>query len=76
VLYFCAWPLRRPEGGIRSPETGIIGRELCWELNLGPLQEKKVFLTTESSFQSLKKTSSEAILFSHVQKLIITGCKF
>jgi len=51
----CAWCLRRSEEGIRSPGTG--DKEGCeppcgfWELNLGPLQEQQVLLTTEPSLQ-------------------------
>ena len=45
-----AWYLQRLEEGIESPRTGVIdGWELlseCWKLNLGPLQEQKVLLTT------------------------------
>jgi hypothetical protein len=41
--------------GVRSPETGIANScELpyeCWELNLGPLKEQPVLLTTEPSLQ-------------------------
>ena len=42
--------------GIRSPGTGVTdSRELpcgCWELNLDPLEEQPVLLTTEPSLQS------------------------
>ena len=50
-----AWCLKRPEEGIRSP--GIVITEAwklpggCRELNLGPLQERQVLLTTEKSLQ-------------------------
>ena len=41
--------------GIRSPGTGIIDSyELpcgCWELKLGPLEEKPVLFTAEPSLQ-------------------------
>ena len=57
VLFACrhvynvhAWYLQRLEEGIESPRTGVIDDwELlseCWKLNLGPLQEQKVLLTT------------------------------
>ena len=46
---------QRPEEGVRSPGTGITeGCELprgYWELNLGPLEEQPVYLTTEPSLQ-------------------------
>ena len=42
--------------GVRSPGTGITdGCEPphgCWKLNLGPLEEQPVFLTSEPSLQS------------------------
>ena len=48
----CSYP-QRPEEGIRSDEAGIIGgwEPWCghWELNLGPLEEQQVLLTTEPS---------------------------
>ena len=41
--------------GVRSPGTGVTDScELpcgCWELNLGPLQEQHVLLTTEPLLQ-------------------------
>lgn len=48
---------QRPAEGIGSPGIRII--EDCvlqgegWELNWGPLQEKQMLLTTESSLQTL-----------------------
>lgn len=42
-----SWP-RKQEKGLISPETGITNRE-CSELNLGPMKENPVLLTTESS---------------------------
>lgn len=48
---YAAWCPRRLEEGTRSPWTGITdGCELlrgCWELNLCPLEEQLVFLTTD-----------------------------
>ena len=50
-MYILAW---RPEVGIRSPGTEVIdGCKLqCGELNLGPLREQPLLLTTEPSLQS------------------------
>lgn len=46
-----AWCLLRAKKGIGSPRTGVMnGCEAprgCWELNLGPLQEQGVLLTTK-----------------------------
>jgi hypothetical protein len=46
--------------GARSPGTGVTGWWKlpcgCWELNLGPLEEQSVLLTTELSFQPLDPT--------------------
>lgn len=45
----------RPEGDLGSPGDGVTSsREVplwCWELNLGPLEEYPVPLTSESSLQ-------------------------
>lgn len=56
-MYICA-PcvcLVHTEGSVRCPETGVIddGEPACgcWELNHSPLQEQKMLLTTEPSFQ-------------------------
>lgn len=50
-----AWYPGGPEEGIRSPETGIAdnGKQPggCWELNLDPLQEQQLFLTSEPPVQ-------------------------
>ena len=56
VNHLHAWDPRRPEDDIRSPETGVIGgcKLLpygCWELNLGPLEEQTVLLTTKLALQ-------------------------
>lgn len=52
-----AWCLQKPEEGIGSPETEVmVGCELpCafWELNLAPLEEQSVSLTTEPSLRYL-----------------------
>jgi hypothetical protein len=49
MLHVCGCP-RRPEGGIRYHGARITG---SYELNLGSLEEQRVFPTTESSFQTL-----------------------
>lgn len=50
-----AWYTGLPEQGIISPRTGVTdvcGPSCgCWELKLGPLQEKDVYSTAEPSFQ-------------------------
>ena len=52
---FARWP-QRSEKGVGSSGTGVTdGCEppcKCWELNLGPLQEQQVFLTTKLSLES------------------------
>ena len=57
VHYMQADP-RRPEERVRSQGTRVTGGcELpcgCWELNLGPLEEQPVFLTSEPSLQAPK----------------------
>ena len=51
------WGLWRPEESTESLRTGVT--EGCepscgsWELNLGPLQDQQVILTTELSLQAL-----------------------
>ena len=59
-MHVCA-PLTclvRPEGGDRSPGTGVTDSceppRGCWELNPGPLEEQPVLLTDELSLQSLR----------------------
>lgn len=51
-----AWYPWRPEEGIRFPGTGVPDccelLWVCWEVNLGPLQEQHLLLTTELSLQS------------------------
>ena len=53
TLGFCLYVLLCE--GVRSPEIGVTGSyELpceCWELNLGPLEEHPMLLTTELSLQ-------------------------
>lgn len=48
--------LWKAEGGIRSA-TGVLNDCVlpcgCWELNLGPLQEESLFLTSKPSLQLL-----------------------
>ena len=56
VYHLHAWYPQRPEDGFRSPETGVAGAcELlpygCWKLNLGPLEEQTVLLTTKLALQ-------------------------
>lgn len=50
VLHMCAWYWRTSEEDIGSPEAGgMDGFKLscgCWELNMSPLQEQQVLLTT------------------------------
>ena len=45
---------QKPEESVRCPETGVKnGHEplgVCWELNLGPLEEQSVFLTTKQPY--------------------------
>ena len=50
VHHACAWCPRKPEKGVRFPDTGITGIESSggfWESNSGPLAEQPVLLTTE-----------------------------
>lgn len=47
--YMFAWCLKRPEEGIKFPETGVTGNFECWELNLCPLEDHAVLVTTEPS---------------------------
>jgi hypothetical protein len=55
VNHVCAWYLQRPLESTGSLGTGVMDDwELpCghWELNLGPLQEQHLLLTSESSLQ-------------------------
>lgn len=44
VYHMHAWDLGRSEEG-----AGSHGATKCWELNLGPLEEQQVFLTTKFS---------------------------
>lgn len=52
VHAWCPW---RPEDGVRYPGTGVTDScnrpWRCWGLNLVPLKEQPVILTTESSLQ-------------------------
>ena len=59
-IYFCFRPI-----GVLSWVSGPPERNYsyelpcgCWELNLGPLEEQPVLLTTEPSLQSPKKRNS------------------
>jgi hypothetical protein len=56
LYYMHAWWLQRPEEGVQSPETGVVGScNLpcgCWEPNPGPLKEQPVLLKDELSVQS------------------------
>lgn len=49
AYYLCTWYLRRPEEGVGSCGTGVMGGHelpcVCWELNHGSLQH--VLLTDE-----------------------------
>jgi hypothetical protein len=51
VHHVCTSCLWRPEGGFRSPTTGVMGgcELLCgfWELNTGSLQAQPVLLSAE-----------------------------
>ena len=49
VYHVCARCLRRPETSGRFSVIEIEPPCGCWELNLGPLEEPLVFLTTEES---------------------------
>jgi hypothetical protein len=53
VYHLYARSLGRSEEGIRSYGSGVVGGyetpHGCWELNLGPLQEKEIFFTTKLS---------------------------
>lgn len=55
VDHMHAWWLQRSKEGRKSPETGDTDSfELscwCWVPNLGPLEEKPMFLTAESILQ-------------------------
>jgi hypothetical protein len=55
LYHLYAWSVQRTEEDIGSPGTGVTGgcEPLfgCWESNLGPVQEKQVFLTTELTLQ-------------------------
>lgn len=55
VYHMFAWCERRSEEGITCPGNGVTdGCEMncwCWELNLDPLQEQLVLLTTKQSLQ-------------------------
>lgn len=66
VYYMHAWYPGRPDG-VRSLGTGVTYHyELpwgCWELNMGPLLEREVFLTTGPSLQS---TSGFFTLFTKI----------
>jgi hypothetical protein len=56
VHHMCARSPKRPEEDIRSPGAEVL--DSCelphqeWEQNPGPLQEQKLLLTTEPSFQT------------------------
>lgn len=57
VHHMCAWSLKRPEEGLRSPGT-VLQDDCkppcrCWKLNLGTLEEQQVFITAEPFFQPL-----------------------
>ena len=52
--------------GVRSPVTGSSDSYNlpcgCWELNLGPLEEQSVLLTTEPSLQPRDRFSLQVTL--------------
>jgi hypothetical protein len=52
-MHFYAWCPRRPEEGIIPPGTGVTSSYellcVCWELNLGPLEEQPILLAAEPS---------------------------
>ena len=53
----CVCLVSMPAESVTSPGTGVTdGCEppcMCWELNLGPLEEQSVLLTTKPSLHSL-----------------------
>ena len=58
ALLLCMQCRKRPEEGIILWKWSYTTHDYeprcgCWELNLSPLEEKPVFLTTELSLQSL-----------------------
>ena len=77
---------RRPKEGTESPGTGV--PDGCeppygfWELNLSPLEEQQVFLTTESYLQcptifiDLKIKKKEASLENLSIKLCHWRCPY
>lgn len=70
VHHTCAWYLQRPEEGTGLPGTGATdGFELLhgsWELNLGPLRESQVFITTERLSRPSLPVSSKARIYYFV----------
>jgi hypothetical protein len=63
VNFICAWCPQRSKLGIGSLELELwmVVNSLpcmCWELNLGPLQEQRVLLTAELSLQPFSSYSS------------------
>lgn len=52
MCYVCEMPAETNEG-VGSAGTGLTAQFLagyrCWELNTGPLEEQRVFLTAEAS---------------------------
>jgi hypothetical protein len=56
VFHIFAWYPQRPKEGVTSPRTGVKkGCELpcgCWEVNLGPLEEKPPSFSDESTLQT------------------------
>ena len=73
-IYVCAQCLRRPEGCVRSPGTGVAGGEPpcgCWKLNSGPLWEQSVLLTAEHSLQPVLCGWIESLLCSLGQSWVL-----
>lgn len=68
IVFVCLWP-GKPEEDIGAPGIGVTGScepsSRCWELHLGPLQERRVLLTPEPSLQPLEKDFHDANLFTH-----------
>ena len=64
----CSCPQTQQKRASDPIKGGCEPRCDCWELNLGPLEEQLVFLTTEPSLQSqhpiIMSLSSDTIYFT------------
>lgn len=69
VNHVCGWCPKRREEGVGFPGTGVPdGCQLLggfWELNLDPLQERSVLLTTDSPAFNIVLLMSLCIFMSH-----------